>query len=82
MSVTFKNLARFSVLALAASLTVGCATNSALKEVREEARRAQATADNAAATANRALDVANSAQTCCDNNSEKIDRMFKRSMMK
>ena len=82
MSVTVNKLAKLSVLALAAALTVGCASNSALKEVRAEAQRAQATANEAKAMASDALNAANSAQACCDATNEKIDRMFQRSVMK
>ena len=47
-----------------------------------DAEAARAEAGQASRTANRALSAAREAQTCCAANSEKIDRMFKKSMMK
>ena len=47
-----------------------------------DAEAARAEAGQASRTANRALGAAREAQTCCAANSEKIDRMFKKSMMK
>ena len=47
-----------------------------------DAESARAEAGQAARTANRALSAAREAQTCCAANSEKIERMFKKSMMK
>jgi uncharacterized protein YceK len=65
------------LLAGAASVLLlsGCATTSQLDEVRAQAVRAQQTADAASQKA----DAANS---CCRNNSEQLDRMFKKSMYK
>ncbi len=59
----------------AALLATGCATTSQLDEVRSMAQKAQQTADMAAQRA----DAANQ---CCQNNTEKLDRMFKKSMYK
>lgn len=47
-----------------------------------DAEAARAEAGQASRTANRALSAAREAQTCCAANSEKIERMFKKSMMK
>ena len=47
-----------------------------------DAEAARAEAGQASRTANRALSAAREGQTCCAANSEKIDRMFKKSMMK
>ena len=47
-----------------------------------DAEAARAEAGQASRTANRALSAAREAQTCCAANTEKIDRMFKKSMMK
>ena len=82
MSVNLIKFARLSVLAFVAVFAVGCASTGALKEVRGEAQRAQATANEAKAMASDALNAANSAQACCDATNDKIDRMFSRSMMK
>ena len=48
----------------------------------QDAEAARAEAGQATRTANRALSAAREAQTCCAANSEKIERMFKKSMMK
>ena len=47
-----------------------------------DADAARAEAGEASRTANRALSAAREAQACCAANSEKIERMFKKSMMK
>ena len=47
-----------------------------------DAEAARAEAGMASRTANRALSAAREGQACCAANSEKIDRMFKKSMMK
>ncbi len=48
----------------------------------QDAEAARAEAGQATRTANRALSAAREAQACCAGNSEKIERMFKKSMMK
>jgi outer membrane murein-binding lipoprotein Lpp len=77
---------------LAATLLSGCATDQMKKDIadaKSAAAAAQQSADAAAATADaadskadRALSAAQEAQACCDANSEKIDRMFHKAMMK
>lgn len=47
-----------------------------------DAEAARTEAGEASRTANRALSAAREAQTCCAANSERIERMFKKSMMK
>ena len=47
-----------------------------------DAEAARTEAGQASRTANRALSAAREAQACCAANSEKIERMFKKSMMK
>ena len=47
-----------------------------------DAEAARSEAGQASRTANRALSAAREAQACCAANSEKIERMFKKSMMK
>ena len=47
-----------------------------------DAAAARTEAGEAARTANRALSAARESQTCCAANSEKIERMFEKSMMK
>ena len=77
-------------------LGTGCAANTQLEEIRSMAREATGAADRAERTAKRAesraadakrqaelaMTKANGAQACCTANSEKLDRMFKRSMSK
>jgi murein lipoprotein len=81
---------------LAAGTLTGCATTSELAEVRAMAEKAQATADaaqttangakatadQAMATANAASAKADSAEATANQVNEKVDRMFKKSMMK
>ncbi|MEQ1543885.1 Lpp/OprI family alanine-zipper lipoprotein [Methyloglobulus sp.] len=84
-----KKLVKISMIALAASLVVGCATNSDIENLQtqidglktsvtqasSDAASAQAAATDAKAAAERA------AQYAQDTNS-KLDNMFKKSMMK
>lgn len=64
-----KTIAKALLLAgFVAVLGTGCTTSSEIDEVR--------------AIAQEALDKANAAQACCDANTEKFDRMFKKSMYK
>jgi murein lipoprotein len=84
-----KRLIKVSLIALAASLVVGCATNSDIENLQtqidglktsvaqasSDAASAQASAADAKAAAERA------AQLSQDTNS-KLDSMFKKSMMK
>lgn len=51
-------------------------------QANKTANDAKSTADDAKSTADQALSEAQSAQSCCQRNSEKIDRMFKKSMQK
>lgn len=74
----------------------GCASTEELAEVRRIAEEAQSTADRAAATASDAQASATQAQqaaadasfkadeaaACCAANSERMERMFQRSMSK
>jgi hypothetical protein len=85
----FKPLMKIAVLIVAAGLSAGCASTSALEEVRAEARQAQATAndaksaaDAALASANEARSMASQAMACCQANTERLDRVFRRSMYK
>lgn len=82
-----KKTALLSLAAVLASagLVSGCATDELKKEiadVRTLAEQAQGTANAADAKAQQALDAANNAQACCNENSEKIDRMFRKAMLK
>ena len=55
---------------------------SAAASAASDADAARTEAGEASRTANRALSAAREAQTCCAANSERIERMFKKSMMK
>ncbi len=90
---TMKQAARVSVLAVSLGLISGCATMSDVEQAeqrataaanaaRDAAAAAQARADEAAAAAAAAQSTADAAQTCCSENSQKIDSMFDRSMRK
>jgi predicted small secreted protein len=77
-------IAAAAVLA-ASTLLSGCATDQMkqdIAEARAVADEANAKADAAAAKADMAMDTAQEAQSCCNANSEKIDRMFRKAMMK
>lgn len=96
MQSTLITAARATVLAVSVGLTAGCATTGDLDAVRDTANNAlstaqaaqtsvsaaQAAADNAAAVAQEAKASADAAQACCTETSDKIDRMFQRSMQK
>ena len=76
----------------ASGLLFGCATDELKREIAEArslAEQAQETADRAQKAANesnakadRAMNAARNAQACCDANSERVDRMFRKAMMK
>jgi hypothetical protein len=61
--------------AASALLLSSCATTSQLEEVKGMAMKAQQTADMA-------MQKASAADQCCKANTEKLDRMFKKSMYK
>jgi len=77
-------LAAAAVLA-ASTLLSGCATDQMKQDIaaaKAMAEEANAKADAASAKADMAMDTAQGAQACCDANSEKVDRMFRKAMMK
>jgi murein lipoprotein len=96
MKTTFTFTTRAAVIAVAAGLVAGCASTSDLERVeatannaQSEARAAQqaatgaqSTAREAAAAAAEAQRTASEAQRCCNENTERLDRAFKRSMHK
>jgi murein lipoprotein len=84
-----KHSMKIATLAVVAAFSFGCASTSDLQKVSDEAKRAQATANEAKTTSENALDVANQARSLAsDSNArsmateEKLNRMFKRSMYK
>ena len=59
--------------------------DGATQAARDAAASVQALRDGIAGaqnTANQALNAANAAQACCDANSEKVERMFRKGMAK
>ena len=81
---------RHGALATVLAVTAGCAATpediDAIRATAEEAKRTAAEAQAAAARAESKADAAKraaeDAKGCCRDNSEKIDRMFKKSMYK
>lgn len=96
MSVNLTRVATAVMAAAIITLASGCASTEQIEEIQRMAReakgaaeraertanRAESTANSAASQAQQALQAANEAQACCTANSEKLDRMFKKSMTK
>ncbi len=96
MSAKIARFMTVTLAAMFIVLGTGCAANTQIEEIRSLAREAKGAADRAERTAKRAesraadalrqaeqaLTAANAAQACCTANSEKLDRMFKKSMSK
>lgn len=87
--MTLKNTLKLSAAAASLAILAGCATNSALEEVRMTAESAQSDATQALSTANQAQTTANQAQRdaqaalqMAQENREQMNRMFERSMQK
>ncbi len=77
-----------SVLAVLGAIS-GCAATqemevlrAAVDQAKADAAQAQADAARAQSTADQAMSAAQNSQSCCDATNEKIDRMFKQSMLK
>ena len=86
-------IGKLAAVALFATLSAGCATkgyvNEQVAQAKSAADSAQAIAnaasskaDAAGSTAEEALAAAKASQQCCVDTNEKIDRMFKKSMLK
>jgi outer membrane murein-binding lipoprotein Lpp len=96
MSGKVARLMTVTLVAMFIGLSAGCASNTEIEEIRSMAREAKGAADRAERTAKRAesrateaqrqaeqaMTAANAAQACCTANTEKLDRMFKKSMSK
>ena len=98
MQKTLKNVTRIAALVCSVGLMAGCATvtqqqldevravaNNALSEARsatERANNAHTVASDAAYAASEAQKKADAALQCCNDNSDKIDRMFQKAMRK
>jgi murein lipoprotein len=83
------NLLKASLIVASIALMTGCASNSDLAAVREQAAQAQRTADEAQATAAAAQQTALEAQQAAEEAKQsandantKIDRSFKKAMYK
>jgi len=81
--------AAMSVMVVALAGATGCATTGDLDKLQAQVDQVSAVANQAAADAAAAKSAAaaaqssaDAAQACCDANSEKMDRMFKKSMNK
>ena len=73
--MSLKTLTKVFALAAITGLTVGCASTSDLQKVQNDANEAKA-------MARQAMDAANAANACCQENTEKLNRVFKKSMYK
>ncbi len=96
MSVKIARFMTVTLAVMVLVLGTGCASNIEIEEIRSMAREAKGAADRAERTAKRAesraadaqrqaeqaMTAANAAQACCTANSDKLDRMFKKSMSK
>lgn len=96
MSAKIARLTTVALAVMFITVGSGCASNTEIDEIRSMAREAKGAADRAERTAKRAesrateaqrqaeqaLTAANAAQACCTANSEKLNRMFKKSMSK
>jgi outer membrane murein-binding lipoprotein Lpp len=84
-----KKVMKLSMIAMVASLVVGCATNSDIENLQSQidglkTSVAQASSDAASAqsAAQEAKDAANRAAQYAQDTNSKLDSMFKKSMMK
>ncbi len=89
MTQSLKTLLKLSAAAASMGLLVGCATQAStedlqaqIDDVRAMAEAAMDEASTAMVTAEGAEVAARAAQNTADDNAEKIDRMFERSMYK
>ncbi|MGM4224289.1 Lpp/OprI family alanine-zipper lipoprotein [Salmonella sp. NW247] len=87
--MTLKTTLKLSVAAASLAVLAGCASTSALEEVRMTAESAQADAAEARSMASQAMNTANQAQRdaraamqMSEQNREEMNRMFQRSMQK
>lgn len=92
-----RRLMSLQAVGFAAALMLGgCATTDEINQLRADveaaqrsaeaaqasANSAQASADQAQRSADQALQAAADAQTCCDANTERLNRAFERMMLK
>ena len=93
VNVTLTGLLKAGVIAGAVAFVSGCATTNAaedemaqlkaqLAQAQAAAASAQEQASQARFMAERAMDAARTANNCCTANTERMERMFKKSMKK
>ena len=81
--MTLKTALKMTAAAASLAILAGCASTSALEEVRMTAESAQADAAEARSMASQALNTANQAALqMSEQNREEMNRMFQRSMQK
>lgn len=87
--MTLKTTLKLTAAAASLAILAGCASNSALEEVRQTAESAQSDAAEARSIATQAQDTANQAQRdaqaalqMSEQNRDEMNRMFERSMEK
>jgi murein lipoprotein len=84
-----KKVIKLSMIAIVASLVVGCATNSDIENLQSQidglktsVAQASSDAQSAQSAAQEAKDAANRAAQYAQDTNSKLDSMFKKSMMK
>jgi murein lipoprotein len=84
-----KKVIKLSMIAMVASLVVGCATNSDIENLQSQidglktsVAQASSDAQSAQSAAQEAKDAANRAAQYAQDTNSKLDSMFKKSMMK
>ena len=92
MLKTVVQVAKYSVLAAAVGLASGCASSETTKMLDDNqkaaaqaldlATQANRTAMEAKQKADAAMRTAQDAKSCCDSNSERVNRAFEKSMRK
>lgn len=82
MTRSFSALVGLPSLVVVLALSAGCATTKQLNEVRAMAEQAQQTADEAKSMAADAASRADEANRHAMETDQKIDQMFKKTMMK
>ena len=84
-----KKVMKLSMIAMVASLVVGCATNSDIENLQSQidglktsVAQASSDAQSAQTAAQEAKDAANRAAQYAQDTNSKLDSLFKKSMMK
>jgi len=84
-----KKVIKLSMIAMVASLVVGCATNSDIENLQSQidglktsVAQASSDAQSAQTAAQEAKDAANRAAQYAQDTNSKLDSLFKKSMMK